>query len=308
MAYNRIQAGRLLAAAELPVFEASLGEPLAALTAAKLRVLIKRARTMRDKAQDLLQRQRVATRGRTGSKGGTSGAANERTAQKARALNEALTRFEHRLAQLEAAGELSASATLRAGERLATQKQRARASHQGCGRWPRQGSAGVGPQGHPEDRRRIACSSPECVAPRDRQDHRPDLIAERGEGGRRGRAGHEGTDCRPGPGAQRQGPGHRPGARRHRGAFGQQRRRCQGHAATAQVHRQPGHPGPCRCAWSPRAGQARQALSNTPSRAGASIAPSCNASKSTRNPQLLLERGVAAVPTTVTRWCAASTT
>lgn len=103
MAYNRIQAGRLLAADELPVFEASLREPLTALTAAKLRVLIKRARTMRDKAQDLLQRQRVATRGRTGSKGGTTGAANERTAQKVRALGEALARFENRLAQLDAA-------------------------------------------------------------------------------------------------------------------------------------------------------------------------------------------------------------
>jgi hypothetical protein len=127
MAYNRIQAGRLLAAAELPVFEASLGESLAALTETKLRVLIKRARTMRDKAQDLLQRQRVATRGRTGSKGGISGAANERTAQKARALSEALARFENRLAQLEAAGEVPASAKPRAGKRLVAQKQRARA-------------------------------------------------------------------------------------------------------------------------------------------------------------------------------------
>jgi hypothetical protein len=128
MAYNRIQAGRLLAAAELPVFEASLGEPLTALTAAKLRVLIKRARTMRDKAQDLLQRQRVATRGRTGSKGGTTGAANERTAQKVRVLGEALARFENRLLQLDAAAERAASATLRAGERLAAHKQRTRTS------------------------------------------------------------------------------------------------------------------------------------------------------------------------------------
>lgn len=92
------------------MFEASLGEPLTALTAAKLRVLIKRARTMRDKAQDLLQRQR-ATRGRTGSKGGTTGAANERTAQKVRALGEALARFENRLVQLDAAAERAASAT-----------------------------------------------------------------------------------------------------------------------------------------------------------------------------------------------------
>jgi hypothetical protein len=108
MAYNRIQASRLLAAAELAVFEASLGDALKALTAAKLRVLIKRARTLRDKAQDLLQRQRVATRNRTGSKGGTTGAANERTAQKVRAVSEALARFEDRLARLDAAAERAA--------------------------------------------------------------------------------------------------------------------------------------------------------------------------------------------------------
>jgi hypothetical protein len=128
MAYNRIQAGRLLGAAELQVFEASLGKTLAALTAAKLRVLIKRARAMRDKARDLLQRQRVATRDRTGNKGGTTGAANERTAQKVQVLGEALARFEGRLAQLDAAAERAAGATLRAGGRPGPAKQRVRAS------------------------------------------------------------------------------------------------------------------------------------------------------------------------------------
>jgi len=126
MAYNRIQAGRLLAASELAVFEASLGETLTALTASKLRAMIKRTRSMRDKAQDLLQRQRVATRGRTGSKDGTTGAANERTAQKLRVLGEALARFENRTVQLDAAAERAASVTLLASERLAKLKQRTR--------------------------------------------------------------------------------------------------------------------------------------------------------------------------------------
>lgn len=126
MAYNRIQAGRLLAASELAAFEASLGGPLTSLTASKLRALIKRTRSMRDKAQDLLQRQRVATRGRTGSKDGTTGAANERTEQKLRVLGEALARFEKRMVQLEAAAERAAVATLRASERPVKLKQSTR--------------------------------------------------------------------------------------------------------------------------------------------------------------------------------------
>ena len=125
MPYNRIQAARLLAANEVPVFEASLGEALAALTPAQVRALVKRARTMRDKAQDLLRRQRVATRDRTGHKGGTEGVDNLRTAQKVQALGEALARLEKRLAQLDAAAERAATAKLRLREQRAAAKQRA---------------------------------------------------------------------------------------------------------------------------------------------------------------------------------------
>lgn len=165
MAYNRIQAGRLLAAAELPVFEVSLGEPLAELTAAKLRVLIKRSRNMRDKAQDLLQRQRVTTRSRTGSKDGTSGVANERTAQKVRALGEALGRFENRLVQLEAAAERAASAKLRSGERLAALKLRAqtpgkKASAGGAGK----AALASGPKSVPTASRRAAVKAPTPIS------------------------------------------------------------------------------------------------------------------------------------------------
>ncbi len=101
MATNRLKAAQLLSAGELTVFEASLGSALGQLTVAQLPALIKRARVMRDKARDLHRRQRVATRVRTASKAGTSGAANQRTAHKHQALDEALKRFEQRLAQLE---------------------------------------------------------------------------------------------------------------------------------------------------------------------------------------------------------------
>lgn len=128
MAYNRIQAARLLTASELQVFEASLGDALSALKAPRLNALVKRARTLRDKAQDLLRRQRVATRTRTGTKAGTSGVANERTAQKVQALDEALKRLETRLERLDAAAARAADAAQRARERerLAAEKLRGR--------------------------------------------------------------------------------------------------------------------------------------------------------------------------------------
>ncbi len=110
MAYNRLQAERLLSASELPLFLDSLADRIGAHTAAQLRALVKRARTQRDKARDLWQRQRVATRERTGSKGGASGAANARTDLKARLFDEALQRFDKRLARLDAGSARATSA------------------------------------------------------------------------------------------------------------------------------------------------------------------------------------------------------
>jgi hypothetical protein len=96
MAYNRRQAESLLDAAELQLFDASLASALSALTAAELKAKITRTRRLRDKQRDLLQRQRLASRAATGSKGGRSGVANVRTADKATLLDEVLARFEKR--------------------------------------------------------------------------------------------------------------------------------------------------------------------------------------------------------------------
>lgn len=96
MAYNRRQAERLLNAAELELFDASLASALPTLTAAQLKAKITRARRLRDKQRDLLQRQRLASRSTTGAKGGRTGVANARTADKATALDEVLARFEKR--------------------------------------------------------------------------------------------------------------------------------------------------------------------------------------------------------------------
>lgn len=116
MAYNRNQAARLLGKAEMDVFLASLSDNIDQLKAVSLRAMIRRTRTLRDKFQDLLRRQRVATRSRTGAKSGTSGVANERTALKVKAFSEALQRFEKQLGKLEAA-ELRALRRIEAAQR-----------------------------------------------------------------------------------------------------------------------------------------------------------------------------------------------
>ena len=125
MALNRLQASRLLNTGEMQVFHASLAEQLKSLTAAQLAALIRRARTFRDKSKDLMQRQRVATRGRTGSKGGTDGAANQRSGAKLQAISEALQRFEKRLEQLEAAKVRALQKTIAAQARLEALQKRA---------------------------------------------------------------------------------------------------------------------------------------------------------------------------------------
>lgn len=102
MATNKTQAAKLLSTAEMAVYSASVAPAIKELTASRLTGKIQRARTLRDKFRDLLKRQKVATRSRTGSKVGTSGNANERTAMKADVFDEVLQRFTARLEQLQA--------------------------------------------------------------------------------------------------------------------------------------------------------------------------------------------------------------
>lgn len=124
MAYNRIQAARLLSKGEMEVFASSLAERLSSLTAAQLRVMVRRTRALRDKSRDLLRRQRLETRSRTGSKGGPTGGANQRTAEKAQALAEVLQRYEKRLARVEAAEKPPARKAASARSRSTLAKKR----------------------------------------------------------------------------------------------------------------------------------------------------------------------------------------
>lgn len=124
MAYNRIQARALLSAAEYELFAASLADAIAGLTAAQLRSKVQRTRRLRDKQRDLLQRQRIASRARSGSKSGSSGVANARTGQKAQIFDETLARFEKRQSALEKKAATKAAA---ASPRKATAARKAAA-------------------------------------------------------------------------------------------------------------------------------------------------------------------------------------
>lgn len=103
MAYNRVHARNLCSAAEFELFLLSLSDAIGGLSVAELKSKIKRARTLRDKNQDLFRRQTVAIRAATGSKRGNTSLANQRTEQKTKLFTETLERFEDRLARIEAA-------------------------------------------------------------------------------------------------------------------------------------------------------------------------------------------------------------
>jgi hypothetical protein len=108
MAFNRNHARPLCTAAEFQLFTASLADGIGALTPAQLRSKIQRARNLRDKYRDLLKRQRLANRERTGTKKGQRMETNARTADKARLFDEVLGRFQARAAKLGAAAEQEA--------------------------------------------------------------------------------------------------------------------------------------------------------------------------------------------------------
>jgi hypothetical protein len=101
MAWNRIQAARLLSGKEMELFEASLDDQAPRMSDKELGGQIRRVRAQRDKFQDLLRRQRVSTRDRTGTKAGASGTANARTGQKVQVFTEALARLEKQQARRE---------------------------------------------------------------------------------------------------------------------------------------------------------------------------------------------------------------
>ena len=105
MAYNRNQARALTNASEYELFTTSLADAITALTPAQLRGKVTRTRNLRDKNTDLFRRQSLSVQETSGSKRGRTGAANQRTEQKAKLFDETLKRYENRLAKLTAAAD-----------------------------------------------------------------------------------------------------------------------------------------------------------------------------------------------------------
>jgi hypothetical protein len=94
MPIPRIAEKDLLSADEMALFTLSQdSHALQQLSAAQLRSKISRARSLRNRAQDMYHRQVGRTRSVTGHKRGFSGMANERTRQKGEALHGVVQRL-----------------------------------------------------------------------------------------------------------------------------------------------------------------------------------------------------------------------
>lgn len=120
MAHTRAQATELLNKAEMQLFEDSRAPALRRFSRTQLAARVERARAARDRARDLLKRQRRAARDR-GEAGG--GGAAMRTARKEALLADVLQRFtEARRAAPVAASPKRAAASKAATGHVATKK------------------------------------------------------------------------------------------------------------------------------------------------------------------------------------------
>lgn len=128
MPVNRTQAKKLLNASELALFD--VGRPGGAkdLSAAQLRRKVERTQRLRDKYRDQYKRQRLASRAATGSRGGRSGVANQRSKQKGMLFDELLKRLKAQLAKAEKAAPKKAAGKKAAGKKAAARKAPRRTS------------------------------------------------------------------------------------------------------------------------------------------------------------------------------------
>lgn len=109
MPITRAKATSLLNQREMALFDDSRANALRALDQKALQTRIGRARTARDRARDLLQRQKLGSRAATGSKRGTTGNDNARSKDKVELMTDILARFEGQLAKCQASADSPAS-------------------------------------------------------------------------------------------------------------------------------------------------------------------------------------------------------
>lgn len=133
MPLTRAQAQVLLNVGEMQLYDDSRINGLRKLDAKGLQKRVERARRSRDRARDLVQRQKLATRDRTGSKRGQTGLANQRSKQKAEVLGDILKRFEDALkadskAAKVAAGKPASKKTTTAASKKSSSRGAGRAA------------------------------------------------------------------------------------------------------------------------------------------------------------------------------------
>ncbi len=111
MAVDINQARALCTGAEFQLYAASRPEQIKTHTPGRLKSKIQRARSLRDKYRDLYKRQRLATRGRTGTKKGNEPDRNARTERKAKLFAEVLERLQKQEVKLAAGAKKAAAKT-----------------------------------------------------------------------------------------------------------------------------------------------------------------------------------------------------
>jgi hypothetical protein len=111
MQITRAKAVALLNKGEMQLYDDSRHNPVRKFGVSQLDSRITRARSVRDRARDLVRRQKLASRENTGNKRGTSGAANQRSADKVEILADILKRFETQLTQAKKDARASAKDT-----------------------------------------------------------------------------------------------------------------------------------------------------------------------------------------------------
>lgn len=128
MPITRAKANRLLNQSEMGLYDDSRANGLRDLDARALASRVKRARTARDRTRTLVQKQKLASRARTGSKRGASGADNQRSKDKAELMADILKRFEQQLKAVERADRDAARAAATSSKGKASKGQRTRAA------------------------------------------------------------------------------------------------------------------------------------------------------------------------------------
>ncbi|MGY1408954.1 MULTISPECIES: hypothetical protein [unclassified Luteimonas] len=126
MQITRAKASQLLNQKEMALYDESRVNGLRQLDGKAISTRITRARASRDRARDLVRRQKLSSRADTGSKRGASGAANQRSKDKAELMADILARFEAGLRDADGeAGTKSRRATSTATKKTAAPAKKA---------------------------------------------------------------------------------------------------------------------------------------------------------------------------------------